>query len=128
MRSVNRIVFLGRVISSVCSSNSLHRLPQVAPYGTCSNFNSQWLSQKLADLGDLSNLSISRSVARARYSSAATSLAENLNEKGTPGAEKLKPKDVVLYQYEACPFCNKVKGNFHFLLLLYRFRIFRFVV
>lgn len=22
----------------------------------------------------------------------------------------LLPKDVVLYQYEACPFCNKVKG------------------
>lgn len=30
----------------------------------------------------------------------------------------LVPKEVVLYQYEACPFCNKVKG-IHASLLLY---------
>ncbi|RZS22022.1 hypothetical protein BHM03_00054757 [Ensete ventricosum] len=29
-----------------------------------------------------------------------------------PPSPELIPKDVVLYQYEACPFCNKVKGNF----------------
>lgn len=27
-----------------------------------------------------------------------------------PPSPELIPKDVVLYQYEACPFCNKVKG------------------
>lgn len=27
-------------------------------------------------------------------------------------AANFHPKDVVLYQYEACPFCNKVKGSF----------------
>ena len=26
-------------------------------------------------------------------------------------ADKFAPKDVVLYQYDACPFCNKVKGK-----------------
>lgn len=30
--------------------------------------------------------------------------------KEPPSPERI-PKDVVLYQYEACPFCNKVKGN-----------------
>ena len=25
--------------------------------------------------------------------------------------QDLIPKEVVLYQYEACPFCNKVKGE-----------------
>lgn len=27
-------------------------------------------------------------------------------------ADRFAPKDVVLYQYETCPFCNKVKGRF----------------
>lgn len=27
-----------------------------------------------------------------------------------PPPANLVPKDVILYQYEACPFCNKVKG------------------
>lgn len=26
-------------------------------------------------------------------------------------SDKFAPKEVVLYQYDACPFCNKVKGN-----------------
>jgi hypothetical protein len=26
-------------------------------------------------------------------------------------ADRFAPKDVVLYQYDACPFCNKVKGR-----------------
>ena len=30
--------------------------------------------------------------------------------KESPPAEVM-PNDVVLYQYEACPFCNKVKGG-----------------
>ena len=25
--------------------------------------------------------------------------------------EKFSPREVVLYQYDACPFCNKVKGR-----------------
>jgi hypothetical protein len=27
-------------------------------------------------------------------------------------ADKFAPSEVVLYQYDACPFCNKVKGRF----------------
>ncbi|XP_064962362.1 uncharacterized protein LOC135611039 isoform X1 [Musa acuminata AAA Group] len=29
-----------------------------------------------------------------------------------PPSPELIPKDAVPYQYEACPLCNKVKGNF----------------
>ena len=47
---------------------------------------------------------ISISFAASTYSSVAAA-------KEIPRAD-LIPKDVVLYQYEACPFCNKVKGEF----------------
>lgn len=40
----------------------------------------------------------------------ATSLTQEVYAKEPPPAE-LVPKEVVLYQYEACPFCNKVKGK-----------------
>jgi microsomal prostaglandin-E synthase 2 len=47
---------------------------------------------------------------------AATSLAQehahaHVHAKETPKSHKFSPKDMVLYQYEACPFCNKVKGK-----------------
>lgn len=44
------------------------------------------------------------------FSVAASSLAQEAQAKEAPPVEKLMPKDVVLYQYEACPFCNKVKA------------------
>lgn len=37
--------------------------------------------------------------------------------KEPPSPERI-PKDVVLYQYEACPFCNKVKGSSFFLRIV----------
>ncbi|KAF9671305.1 hypothetical protein SADUNF_Sadunf12G0033600 [Salix dunnii] len=40
---------------------------------------------------------------------AAASLSQDVLAKEPPRAE-LVPKEVVLYQYEACPFCNKVKA------------------
>ncbi|CAH2046915.1 unnamed protein product [Thlaspi arvense] len=42
---------------------------------------------------------------------AASSLGQEVHAKETSGpAQKFIPKEVVLYQYEACPFCNKVKA------------------
>lgn len=40
---------------------------------------------------------------------AASSLGQEVHAKDM--GHKFNPKEVVLYQYEACPFCNKVKGN-----------------
>lgn len=40
---------------------------------------------------------------------AASSLGQEVHAKEM--SHKFNPKEVVLYQYEACPFCNKVKGN-----------------
>lgn len=40
----------------------------------------------------------------------ATYLEEQVYAKEMPLSPEKMPKEVVLYQYEACPFCNKVKG------------------
>lgn len=130
MRGFNRAVFLGRAIwsdsatiSGIGSGTTCHRLPQLAFYATCSNPNPQWQSQKLVDHFKFVSPSTARSIAGvggvARYSSApAASIAHDTHAKGTPSAEGFMPKDVVLYQYEACPFCNKVKGWSSFSLLV----------
>lgn len=114
------MVFLGRAIrsysSATISGNSIgattyRRLPELTFCGgTCSNLNPQWRSQNLVGYLSFLSLSVARSV--AEYSSAsATSLAQDVHTKETPRAEAFSPKDVVLYQYAACPFCNKVKGQ-----------------
>lgn len=48
---------------------------------------------------------------------AAATLSQEVYAKEPPPPEVV-PKEVVLYQYEACPFCNKVKGFCYFSLSL----------
>ncbi|KAI9113394.1 hypothetical protein K1719_015919 [Acacia pycnantha] len=119
MRGLNRALFLGRAIrndftniSGITNGTTYHRPLQLVFYGTCSNPNLPWPSQKLADHLSFSSPAIASSVAGSvSYSSAsATSLSRDVFEKGTPPTEGFMPKEVVLYQYEACPFCNKVKA------------------
>ncbi|KAL3514792.1 hypothetical protein ACH5RR_027509 [Cinchona calisaya] len=43
------------------------------------------------------------------FSVAASAVSDDVHAK-EPVQPKLRPNDVVLYQYEACPFCNKVKA------------------
>ncbi|XP_062027888.1 uncharacterized protein LOC133743850 [Rosa rugosa] len=83
-----------------------HRLLQVALYssaGAGSHGRRPWFEsfsgRKLAVgfAGTLASVAV------------ATSLAQEVHAKEPPPAE-LVPKEVVLYQYEACPFCNKVKA------------------
>ncbi|KAF7829557.1 prostaglandin E synthase 2-like [Senna tora] len=129
MRGVNRVVFLGRAIrsdfatvSGISSGATHQQLPQFTLYGTCSNPSSHWLSQKAVDHLRFSSPSIAHSVAGiVRYSSAsATSVAHDDHAKETLRAEGVLPKDVVLYQYEACPFCNKVKAFLDFYDIPYK--------
>ncbi|KAB1204048.1 Prostaglandin E synthase 2 [Morella rubra] len=86
------------------------RLPQRALCGasySTTNCNLQWLSSPgLADCLVPSGPSVVNGVAGTRFLSAAATSAA----KEAPRPEKFSPKDVVLYQYEACPFCNKVKA------------------
>lgn len=41
---------------------------------------------------------------------AASSASQEVLAKERPPSDAI-PSDVILYQYEACPFCNKVKGE-----------------
>lgn len=73
--------------------------------------NSQCFASRIAESFRISNPSVSRGVTGTMFFSvAASSLAQEAQAKEAPPVEKLMPKDVVLYQYEACPFCNKVKA------------------
>ncbi|XP_052180752.1 uncharacterized protein LOC127793957 [Diospyros lotus] len=84
------------------------RLIQSALYGTIptagASSRRRWISSgAYARLGSMALAGALASVAGA------TSLFQEAYAKELPPAELL-PKEVVLYQYEACPFCNKVKA------------------
>ncbi|KAJ6672691.1 MICROSOMAL PROSTAGLANDIN E SYNTHASE-2 [Salix viminalis] len=81
-----------------------HRLLLASLYSTTSNTGSSH-SRRI-----FNPFSSSLGVAGALVSAAAAaSLSQDVLAKEPPRAE-LVPKEVVLYQYEACPFCNKVKA------------------
>ncbi|KAF5455744.1 hypothetical protein F2P56_025290 [Juglans regia] len=110
--NVNELVILSRSIGggAAVATAADQRLLRLALYGTSdlkANSNPQWLmSRGLVDRFGSSGPFVANGVAGTRFFSAsATSLAkESLRPK------KFSPQDVVLYQYEACPFCNKIKA------------------
>ncbi|KAL6181427.1 hypothetical protein ACLB2K_048082 [Fragaria x ananassa] len=93
--------------ATATSASASHRLLQVALYTTAGSaashvrrpWSESFSGRKLAFgvAGTLACVAV------------ATSLAQEVHAKEPPPAE-LVPKEVVLYQYEACPFCNKVKA------------------
>lgn len=100
-----------------------HRLQQAARYTNSCNSSSFAKSPlfsrcSLVDHLGLGHSTHSSSAAAAHgvspkmffSATAASSLAEEVQATEPPHYTKFLPKDVVLYQYEACPFCNKVKG------------------
>ncbi|XVF53783.1 hypothetical protein PTKIN_Ptkin05aG0126500 [Pterospermum kingtungense] len=66
----------------------------------------RWFSTVLRSFSKSSGQAVSIGLAGAL---ASIVTAASVYAKEPPPAE-LMPKDVVLYQYEACPFCNKVKA------------------
>uniref|UniRef100_A0A2N9FR74 Prostaglandin E synthase 2 n=1 Tax=Fagus sylvatica TaxID=28930 RepID=A0A2N9FR74_FAGSY len=121
MRRVNvngLAVLVGRAIGGEATATSAtrNRLLQSALYhNTFSNANSERFVQSPSPSP---SLSAPPSVAAGTMffsAAAATSLAQehahaHVHAKETPKSHKFSPKDMVLYQYEACPFCNKVKA------------------
>ncbi|KDP23940.1 hypothetical protein JCGZ_27100 [Jatropha curcas] len=88
------------------------RLLQVALYctgsgATGSSYKTQHWFSKLCNSS--SSRAASLGVAGALFSVAAATSLSPVYAKERPPHE-LVPKEVVLYQYEACPFCNKVKA------------------
>ncbi|KDP36894.1 hypothetical protein JCGZ_08185 [Jatropha curcas] len=105
MRRVNGLATLTRTIAGASAQN---RVVQAARMSTCSSWN---FSERIADRFGISSPFVARGVAGTMFfSAAASSLAQEVQAKELPPAEKFLPKDVVLYQYEACPFCNKIKA------------------
>ena len=62
--------------------------------------------------------SIARSMAASAFSLSFAASTMSVAFAKERVADKFAPHEVVLYQYDACPFCNKVKGSF------FGFRIF----
>ncbi|XP_022769212.1 prostaglandin E synthase 2 [Durio zibethinus] len=111
MRRVNGLATLDRALS--CGGAIQQRLAQAALMSTSSSpsSNSHISLQKLANRLGLSRPSLGRRVAgNMLFAMAASSLAQDAHAKELPRSEKFLPNEVVLYQYEACPFCNKVKA------------------
>lgn len=115
MRRVRGLSVLTRALGSAAApgsaaNNTVHQsLSQAAPYGTSSYHKSHWFSHRLSSCFIQSNRTVSQGVAgTVFFSAAASSQLQDIHAKETPPV--FKPKDVVLYQYEACPFCNKIKG------------------
>lgn len=114
MRRVNGLAVLGRAIAanggaafSTAAGSGVAQRQQIL--GSCSGHTRPvWFPQPLPDCFGQSRSSVAHGVpAAVRFSSAAaTSVAQDVHAR-----EKFQPKDVVLYQYEACPFCNKLKGK-----------------
>lgn len=92
---------------------SNYRIVQASLYSTggipaIPDARSRWFSCN--KLEDQSSSAAARALAgTVLFSVAATALTEDVHAK-EPINPKFRPNDVVLYQYEACPFCNKVKG------------------
>ncbi|XWS25930.1 hypothetical protein CRYUN_Cryun27aG0109600 [Craigia yunnanensis] len=111
MRRVNGLATLSRALSGVYATEQ--RLVQAALMSTysSSSSNSHIFSLKLADRLGLSRPSLAHGVAgTVLFSVAVSSLAQDAHAKELSRSGKFLPSEVVLYQYEACPFCNKVKA------------------
>ncbi|KAI3460417.1 hypothetical protein Pfo_017080 [Paulownia fortunei] len=121
MRRVSGLAAICRAVGGVAVAPSApgnhahqhHRLFQAALFSTNSNNNSSarshWFEyNRIA--ADQSSRAAARAVAGTMlFSVAATTVVEEVHAK-EPVQSKFRPKEVVLYQYEACPFCNKVKA------------------
>lgn len=109
MRRASTLASFPILSRSIATSASVsHRLLQVALYTTAGSAASH-VRRPLSE--SFSGRKLAFGVAGTLASMAvATSLAQEVHAKEPPPAE-LVPKEVVLYQYEACPFCNKVKGK-----------------
>ncbi|XP_068306475.1 uncharacterized protein [Pyrus communis] len=95
--------------ATATSAPASYGLLQVALYGTTSTGSQarrRWLDSFSGGSGRQLAIGVAGTLASVAV---VTSLAPEVYAKEPPPAA-LVPKEVVLYQYEACPFCNKVKA------------------
>lgn len=109
MRRINGIALLVRTTAGIGGATRVggatqQRLVQAAMISTCSNSNPLWFSQSSGDHFGLSKPSVAAGGGMCFSSLAQEEVHSHVS------ADKFAPNDVVLYQYEACPFCNKVRA------------------
>ncbi|XP_004291342.1 PREDICTED: prostaglandin E synthase 2-like [Fragaria vesca subsp. vesca] len=109
MRRINGLAFLGRTAAGLGGATRVagatpQRLVQAATISSCSNSNPLWFSQSSGDRFGLSKPSTAAGGAIWFSTTAAQEMHSHVS------GDKFAPNDVVLYQYEACPFCNKVRA------------------
>uniref|UniRef100_A0A7N0U3W8 Prostaglandin E synthase 2 n=1 Tax=Kalanchoe fedtschenkoi TaxID=63787 RepID=A0A7N0U3W8_KALFE len=110
MRRVSRLVALTRSTAALPGFNGnvnsgAHRsLVQTASYGTNSFANKAVANQ----LGPFTRSAAHGVSGIVFFSAAASQAAQEVHAK--EAIPRVKFDEVVLYQYEACPFCNKVKA------------------
>ncbi|XP_027148816.1 prostaglandin E synthase 2-like [Coffea eugenioides] len=113
MRRIGGLVALCRAAEGIATSSTAgnvvcNRMLQTALYGTTSAYSRRhhWFTNS----NKLVEQPAAHTVAGTMlFSVAASAVSEDVHAK-EPVQPKLRPNDVVLYQYEACPFCNKVKA------------------
>ncbi|KAM6543609.1 hypothetical protein CsatB_008056 [Cannabis sativa] len=116
IRRLNGVSLISRAISAGLGATQLQLL-QPGTLSSCSpRFGTFWCSGRLSDgiIGQSSPFS-----GTMCFSNVA-SLAQNTHAKESPSSDNFQPKNVVLYQYEACPFCNKVKAFLDYYDLPYK--------
>ncbi|XP_060199855.1 uncharacterized protein LOC132628137 [Lycium barbarum] len=125
MKRVSRIAAIYRAVDTTAAVPApQHRISTAAQYSTTSNNKSSFRSNWLVFNNLVTDLSVRRSAVHAvtgtmLFSVAATTLTEEVKAKEAVPLE-LRPKELVLYQYEACPFCNKVKAFLDYYDLPYK--------
>ncbi|GLT65257.1 hypothetical protein SLA2020_376960 [Shorea laevis] len=115
---------LANAHGGVGASTVHHRLLQVVLFCSSSTTNSYthrpWFSPFFSSSSSGSARGVCLGVAGALASVAtAASLSQSVYAK-EPLPSEVVPKDVILYQYEACPFCNKVKAFLDYYDIPYR--------
>ncbi|KAL9672195.1 hypothetical protein QQ045_028445 [Rhodiola kirilowii] len=110
MRRVSRLAAFSRSAAALpgvngnVNSGAHHRLVQTASYGTNSFANKAVVDQ----LGPFTRSAAHGVAGIAFFSAAASPAVQEVYAK--EAIPSVKFDEVVLYQYEACPFCNKVKA------------------
>ncbi|KAI3464808.1 hypothetical protein Pfo_021471 [Paulownia fortunei] len=120
MRRISGLAATCRAVEGVAAARSVagnrvshNRLFQAALFSTTnsnsSSARSYWFSCNRIATDQSARAAANAVAGTMLFSVAATTLVGEVHAK-EPVQSKFRPNDVVLYQYEACPFCNKVKA------------------
>lgn len=112
MRRINGVHVLSRIVSGDAATATTYPriLRQSAVHRAFTGSDIRSFSQGANPFGSDYPSFVANVSGSGRYFSVASSSLAPHVVNDLPSSSFI-PKDVILYQYEACPFCNKVKGN-----------------